>query len=93
MTGLAPEAKSRVTEIANREIPDWDVADQPERLLFTRTAQATKTIRDLAVTQAVQTIRNRVDAFGVAEPVIQQADNTASSCSSRASTTPSACAA
>jgi preprotein translocase subunit SecD len=75
VAGLAPDAKGRVTEIAHREIPDWDVSDQPERLLLTRTGQATKTIRDLAVTQAVQTIRNRVDAFGVAEPVIQQADN------------------
>jgi preprotein translocase subunit SecD len=75
VSGIAPEAKSRVTEIANREIPDWDVADQPERLVLTRTAQATKTIRDLAVAQAVQTIRNRVDQFGVAEPVIQEADN------------------
>jgi preprotein translocase subunit SecD len=36
------------------------------------TAQNDNQIRELAVIQALETIRNRVDAFGVSEPVIQR---------------------
>ncbi len=71
--GLAPEAKDSLAELARANLPIWDVAESGEKVVFTvKAAEATK-IRELAVTQAVQTIRNRVDEFGVAEPVITPA--------------------
>jgi len=45
--------------------------------------------REWFVKQGLETIRNRVDQFGVAEPSIQQQGTTASSSSSRACRTPS----
>ncbi len=41
-----------------------------DRLQFELTSGEAKNIRELAVNQARETIRNRVDAFGVAEPII-----------------------
>jgi preprotein translocase subunit SecD len=48
----------------------WDWSRFENGYLFTMTAANERSIRDMAVNQALQTIRNRVDQFGVAEPVI-----------------------
>jgi len=44
-------------------------------MVFTMKPENANSIRDLAVTQAKQTIDNRVNNFGVVEPVIQAASN------------------
>jgi preprotein translocase subunit SecD len=75
LTGVTPDSKSKLADLAKRYLPDWSLQDQPERLVLNRSAQATEQIRQLAVTQAVQTITNRVDQFGVTEPTIQEASN------------------
>ena len=73
IAGLSPESKDSLTEIARANLPAWDLAESGDKVtLSLKAAEATK-IRDLAVTQAVQTIRNRIDEFGVAEPVITPA--------------------
>ena len=41
-------------------------------LTYTMTPSRAEEIKSLAVTQAIETIRNRVDAYGVAEPTIQK---------------------
>jgi preprotein translocase subunit SecD len=47
--------------------------DQPAgRVTLALRAKEVATLRDLAVRQGLETIRNRVDQFGVAEPSIQQ---------------------
>jgi preprotein translocase subunit SecD len=48
----------------------WSWTRQGDRLVFTMRAANEKSIRDSAVTQALQTIRNRIDQFGVSEPTI-----------------------
>ncbi len=40
--------------------------------MFTLPANVARNVRDMAVKQALETIRNRVDQFGVSEPVIQR---------------------
>ncbi len=71
--GLSPEAKDTLATIVRSNLPIWDFAETGDKVVYTiKTADANK-IRELAVTQAVQTIRNRVDEFGVAEPVITPA--------------------
>ena len=48
-------------------------ADQAAgRIVLAFRGRETNTLRDLAVRQALETIRNRVDQFGVAEPTIQR---------------------
>jgi preprotein translocase subunit SecD len=42
------------------------------RLVLALSAREAATLKDLAVRQGLETIRNRVDQFGVAEPSIQQ---------------------
>jgi preprotein translocase subunit SecD len=49
----------------------WDAADQ-FGLDATLKPEAQKRIQDFAVQQNIQTLRNRVNELGVAEPVIQQ---------------------
>jgi preprotein translocase subunit SecD len=52
---------------------DRKEADQAAgRMVLALKASEAKHIRDLAVRQGLETIRNRVDQFGVAEPSIQQ---------------------
>ncbi len=73
ITGVTPESESKLTDLAERILPDWNIQDEPERMVFSRSAPATEQIRQLAVTQAIQTITNRIDQFGVTEPSIQEA--------------------
>ncbi|HEV7670685.1 MAG TPA: protein translocase subunit SecD [Thermoanaerobaculia bacterium] len=73
INGLTPESKDALGAIARANLPAWDVAERGDKIVLSlKPAEATK-IRELAVTQAVQTIRNRIDEFGVAEPVITPA--------------------
>jgi preprotein translocase subunit SecD len=52
---------------------DRKEADQAAgRMVLALKASEAKHIRDLAVRQGLETIRNRIDQFGVAEPSIQQ---------------------
>ncbi|MDP9121972.1 MAG: protein translocase subunit SecD [Acidobacteriota bacterium] len=70
---VSPEAKTAFYKVADRYLQRWSHSEQGGTVIFQmRPDEAGKT-RDMAVTQALQTIRNRVDAFGVSEPVIQPA--------------------
>lgn len=48
----------------------WNWRRDGDKLAFSMSDRAIEQLNDMAVRQAEQTIRNRVDAFGVAEPVI-----------------------
>ena len=61
--------------IVLNEFPAYDrkSADQSAgRILLALREREAATQRDLAIRQGIETIRNRVDQFGVAEPTIQQ---------------------
>jgi len=47
-------------------------SDENGRLVFSLTEEEVKRIKDSAVSQGLETIRNRIDKFGVAEPIIQK---------------------
>ncbi|MCH7825739.1 MAG: protein translocase subunit SecD [Acidobacteria bacterium] len=51
---------------------DVNVSSNPPALTMTLNAAEQELSKDAAVRQALQTIRNRIDQFGVAEPVIQR---------------------
>ena len=59
-------------EVADNYLPDYDVDVGATQWTFSFGASVERMIRDMAVRQALETIRNRVDQFGVAEPVIQR---------------------
>jgi len=78
-TGLNIEISPSTQEIANvmKEVyPILDTVSSGQTLVLKITAQEVTKIKDNAVDQALETIRNRIDQFGVSEPTIhRQAEN------------------
>jgi preprotein translocase subunit SecD len=56
----------------NATLRDWTFSREGPKWIFSMRPPARSQIEEQAVQQAVETIRNRVDQFGVAEPVIQR---------------------
>ena len=54
----------------------WEWSRDGARLLFSMKSGNERTIRESAVNQALQTIRNRIDEFGVSEPLIARQGGT-----------------
>ncbi len=65
------DVRDTVSDLASKYIPRWSVKRQGDDLVLTMNAKDANEVRNGAVNQAVTTIRNRVDQFGVTEPVIQ----------------------
>ena len=61
-----------VQEAVDTFLISWKYRRSGSDLRFNRDGDATDELRDKAIRQAEQTIRNRIDAFGVAEPVVQR---------------------
>ena len=69
----APEAKDGVLKLTDDQFPFLTSRSPSDRVLvFSLRSGEADRIKKQAVTQALETIRNRVDQFGVAEPQIQQ---------------------
>jgi preprotein translocase subunit SecD len=60
----------KLDETVKRFLPDWSVSTAGGKWIFTIKDLALRQIEDNSVAQAVETIRNRIDEFGVAEPLI-----------------------
>ncbi len=58
-------------EVLDDRLPDFAVSRGVE-VTATLRPEVVRAIRDMAVRQGLETIRNRVDQFGVAEPTIQR---------------------
>jgi preprotein translocase subunit SecD len=71
-SGVPQSQISVVDEIIDDYLPFWSFRRTGQDLVFERKIEEISQIREQAVLQALQTIRNRIDAFGVAEPVIQR---------------------
>ena len=64
-------ASSRDTIESRGRLPGWNVVREADGALsFSMTASEVANVRQSAVDQAQQTIRNRIDEFGVAEPIV-----------------------
>ncbi len=68
---------STTVDEVSREFPNLELSSRSEgRLVYNINDKEIDRIKDFAVDQALETIRNRVDQFGVAEPTIhRQAEN------------------
>jgi preprotein translocase subunit SecD len=72
VTGVPRASDDAVSEVVDRLLQVWTWRRSGDLVRFSRRIEEVGEIREQAVRQALQTIRNRVDAFGVAEPVIQR---------------------
>ncbi|HQP42467.1 MAG TPA: protein translocase subunit SecD [Thermoanaerobaculales bacterium] len=64
--------RNALRQLVDDFLPEYDLSTGTEAWSLAFKPNVEGNIRDLAVRQALETIRNRVDQFGVAEPVIQR---------------------
>ena len=65
--------KEEVIQLMSDNFPNFIEVDSSDtRLVFELTSQEVDRIKNSAINQALETIRNRIDQFGVAEPLIQR---------------------
>ena len=71
--GVPPDATTDLRNLISDRLPEYDATSGPENswVLVMKPAQLTD-LKNRAVQQAIETIRNRVDKLGVSEPVIQE---------------------
>jgi preprotein translocase subunit SecD len=73
LKGVSPDALSDLRTIVQDRLPEFDITSGAENSwnLAMKPSNLTE-LKNRAVTQAIETIRNRVDALGVSEPTIQE---------------------
>ncbi len=69
---LSTEAEDKLRTYIKENLPDWEFDVVGNKLSLSIKPLIRKRIEEQAVEQAKETIRNRVDEFGVAEPIIQK---------------------
>jgi preprotein translocase subunit SecD len=71
--GVSPDGRKDLLDIVSERLPEYDLASGAENTwALTMKPQMLTDLKNKAVTQAIETIRNRIDALGVSEPTIQE---------------------
>jgi preprotein translocase subunit SecD len=71
--GLQPNARGDLLNIVAERLPEYDVTGGPDNSWYlAMKPSALSDLKNKAVTQAIETIRNRIDALGVSEPTIEE---------------------
>ena len=71
--GVPPESSSDLRTIVNDRLPEYDLTSGAENTwTVIMKPQALAALKNQAVAQAIETIRNRIDQLGVSEPIIQE---------------------
>ena len=70
--GLSPDQETKIRDQLDQYLRDWDYSLLGTSASASLKAPALLFFREQAVDQSIETIRNRVDQFGVAEPIIQR---------------------
>src|SRR3954466_10090531 len=65
------EQRDTLSDLAQRYLPRWNVSSQSDDMVFTMKSTEVNTVRNAAVNQAKTTIDNRINQYGVPEPLIQ----------------------
>jgi len=71
-SGTAADQEGKTRDLIDQYTRDWEYAFSGDKLTFTLKAQVILFLKDQAVNQVRETIANRIDQFGVAEPLIQR---------------------
>ncbi len=70
--GVTADQEGKTRDLFDQYGRDWDYSFLADRAVLTLKPVTAAALRDQAVTQALETIRNRIDQIGVAEPLIQR---------------------
>jgi len=71
--GITPDQTSDFKSLVSDRLPEYDATSGAENSwTVAMKAQNLADLKNRAVAQAIETIRNRIDALGVSEPVIQE---------------------
>src|SRR5579864_1928204 len=71
--GVPPEATSDLRNLVSDKLPEYDAASGANNTwTVTIKPTALTDMKNRAVTQAIETIRNRIDQLGVSEPIIEE---------------------
>jgi len=71
--GVPPESRSDLLSLVNDRLPEYNATSGPENSwAISMKPQALVDLKNRAVTQAIETIRNRIDQLGVSEPIIEE---------------------
>src|SRR5947209_484704 len=73
LKGVPPEAISDLRTIVQDRLPEYDLTSAANNT-YTVTMKPTNLsdLKNRAVQQAIETMRNRIDALGVSEPIIEE---------------------
>ncbi len=66
------DQENEIRDLLDEYLPDWDYSITGNRVSVSLKPGAVNYLRDLSVRQARETIQNRVDELGLAEPTIQR---------------------
>jgi preprotein translocase subunit SecD len=73
LKGVPPESRSDLLSIVQDRLPEYNLTSGAENSwTISMKPQALADLKNRAVTQAIETIRNRIDQLGVSEPVIEE---------------------
>src|SRR5437899_45820 len=71
--GVPPEVSAELRSMVSERLPEYNLASGAENTwTVSMKPQALAELKQRAVSQAIETIRNRIDQLGVSEPVIQE---------------------
>jgi preprotein translocase subunit SecD len=71
--GVQPSARGDLLNIVQERLPEYNLTGGAENTwTMAMKASILTDLKNKAVTQAIETIRNRIDALGVSEPTIQE---------------------
>ena len=70
--GLGADQEASLKTVLDDSFQEWDYSFLGETVSLQMKDQAVRYLKEQAVTQALETIRNRVDGMGVSEPMIQR---------------------
>ena len=73
LKGVSSNSAGDLRNIVQERLPEYDLkSGGNDTYSLTMKAQSLTALKQIAVTQAIETIRNRIDALGVTEPTIQE---------------------
>jgi preprotein translocase subunit SecD len=71
-SGTVADQEGKTRDLVDQYTRDWEYAFTGDKLAFTLKGPVVQFLKDQAVNQVRETIANRIDQFGVAEPLIQR---------------------
>jgi preprotein translocase subunit SecD len=73
LKGVPAESRKDLLDIANERLPEYNLTSGADNTwTLSMKPQMLTDLKSKAVTQAIETIRNRIDSLGVSEPTIQE---------------------